>query len=305
MSLHKSFLYCNNCSNYTTYGNTQTNDWDGEKCSTYCVICKKNVKQYKCGLYERKKYKKCFIKEFIDCTRKRCVPVECLPRERLDPLKCGCTYPLTLVSVRDPTTDIYLNGPDRVILKDWKDTIVDVLDSFNNASGIYTTPNVENSLDIHVTAKITFRTTVPLHLEPTFSTLSDNKVSISAVNEKGTTDDDIPRFILFDPDTNEIYDSSPMPVLEVVINVPLATDQVPEEVLIRTILKTGEVTLNTIIPRNTLKRLAIAWDRNNATIIPEGNFPNDRKIIDTSPARNATTLVIKADRTTPTTLFTV
>ena len=220
-----------------------------------------------------------------------CPPRPCPPKPCLPCPKQSCTLADTLISVRDPTSDVYANSPPNVDLTGWTDLIIDAKDSFENESGTYT---VRCSGDYEISLVVNYRTAFPILLD----VVPPDGARIGEPDNNPLTR--VPRVELYDVFTDKPLIASQFPVVHIIAfcQSPI-TSEPPCEIEVRALLEAGQVIINTVVPLVCGQRIRFRVVQNGIefpVILP---IPISTPVIDLSPPANTTTLSIKKLRDAP------
>ena len=286
MGSRKCFVYCNDCAGYVVHDNTEPKQWEGKKsesCSIYCNKCKHIITHPKsrednddCSFVKKSEY--CDDDDHHD--------------DHDDNSKEKCTLAETLVSVRDPTSDIFVTSPQTVDLTGWSDLVIDAKDSFDNESGIYT---ALCDGDYEISLVVNYRTAFPITLDTPLD------VGPSSVDEP---DNDpfnrVPRIELYDVCTCRVIVASQFPTVHSIVTCPCPiTGEAPVEIELRSILGAGEVIINTVVPLEACQRIRFRVVLNGLEFPVPSPIPPNFPAISLSAPGSSTTASFKKLRDTP------
>ncbi|AEQ33341.1 hypothetical protein [Acanthamoeba polyphaga mimivirus] len=202
----------------------------------------------------------------------------------------------TLISVINPTNSIleipieFTNtfaaraiGVQQVIgntvnISGWSDTLPDILDAFDNTTGIYTAP--ENG-DYEFNLILNFKTSVPL-----------------TVNDAGTN---IPIVEIYDVASGSTLagGSILLPTSNIQITIPpIASGELPIEIEATNVLGSGQVVLTAIIPLVAGQQVRVRANSNGMVYNPIQEII-EPAFIDFNPNNSASRLTIQKVRNTP------
>lgn len=279
MSSRKCFVYCNECAGYIIHDSEESHDHSdvgSDSCSIYCNKCKHVVTHAK---FNGHKFEHCLVNNKHD--------------DHHDDCEEDCDLETTLISVRDPTSNIYINSPPVVNLTGWTDQVCDVLDSFDNESGVYVAPCAG---DYEVSLVVNFRTAFPISLDT--PPLDVNPTSVYEPDNDPFSR--VPRIELYDVCTGDPILGSQVPVVHSIIIIPSPiTGDPPIEVEIRSLLGAGQVVINGVVPLCQCQQVGIRFVLNGLEFPIPPPIPVSIPAIDLSPPGSSTTLSIKKLRDIP------
>ncbi|BCS83444.1 hypothetical protein QLL95_gp0679 [Cotonvirus japonicus] len=236
------------------------------------------------------KHKKCHCVPEVQRHHNNCSQID-------DPCNRNRNLQLTYVSVINPTTVLPIPNSDingvfaqqavnavtNVLnLTGWSDTTADILDSFNNATGVYTAPS---SGDYLFDLDLAVRTSTSLNVDPE---LTD--VPFVELVDVATGDRLIGGFVNF-------------PVTSTNITIPpIASGELPIEINITTLLAIGQANLNTIVSLTAGQQVVFRVSSNGLTYTPSGLIPPVSASISFAPG---SFLTIQKLRNTPTITYTL
>lgn len=228
-------------------------------------------------------------------TRSCCEPcrVNCCKEQAACKKRCPSeTFPRTDISVKNPTS--VLEIPEEVTtrqlaplaftgvavdLAGWTDIIIDVLDSFDNATGTYTAPEAG---DYEVSLIVNYRTSVPLPVNVILNNIPT--IQIYDVN---------------DPDERILASIFPT-FNDVVVVPPPTTGDPPVEVPVTVINYQSQIIIDAIIPLNFGQQIRARAVTNGLTYNPPMVIPPPPPAeIIFDPEGVDTTFSIKKVRNTP------
>lgn len=226
------------------------------------------------------------------CSPKPCLPTPCLPRP-CPPKPCPktCSLAETLISVRDPTTDIFANSAQNIDLTGWTDLIIDARDTFDNETGTYT---VRCPGDFEVSLVVNYRTAFPLILD----------VAPQDGSRIGEPDNNpltrVPRIELYDVATDRALIASQFPVVHILCFIPSPiTDDPAIEIDCRAVLEAGQVIINAVLPLVCGQRLRFRVVQNGLDYPVPLPVPISTPVIDLSAPGSTTTASFKKLRDPP------
>lgn len=329
MSSRKCFVYCNDCNGYITHDNTEHKPWNGKSCdkrSVYCGSCKTVVDYNKHDYQNDKKccdennYYQNIVKNNYDDDHHndkhndnhhdnhrdnhyenrfkckpilKCKPIKCRPvcHQPCPPIHENCGLAETLISVRDPTTDIFATSPQFVDLTGWTDNVIDARDSFDNFTGTYT---ARCAGDYEVDLVLNYRTSFPVTVDTGFL----GGAGITAVNQPDPTA--IPRIELYDVATGRVLAASQFPTDDVIIPVPApSTGEPPIDIEVKTIVGAAAVVIDVVVPLVAGQRIRLRFNYNGLILPVPLPVPISTPVFDLSAPGSSTDLSIKKIRNTP------
>lgn len=226
----------------------------------------------------------------VKCRKIKCKPV-CKPVCR--PICCE-TAAESLISVRDPTTDIFATSPPLVDLIGWTDLIIDARDSFDNLTGTYT---AHCAGDYEIETVINYRTAFPIVL--------DTGVMAASVLEPDTSG--IPKIELYDVATGRVLAATQFPVTDIIVPIPCcsSSSEPPIEIEIKTIVAAAFIVIDVVLSLLAGQRIRLRYNSNGLILPLPLPIPIGTPVIDLSPPGTSTTLSIKKLRNSPVVTITV
>jgi len=272
----RCFTYCNDCPN------GQKSQWkivdaDSHDAELYamkkvpCVPCQPKVHE------EQKQH----CPEKPPCKQQN----RCCKGEKGDKGDRGSNFACNLVSVKDPQTVLVIPEPpspippvtESVTLTGWTDIVPDALNSFDNATGIFTAPE---DGDYKVDLVVNYQASEAIAVNPNLS--------------------DVPTVEIYDVDTNTRILGSVFPTTTVVIQIPPpSSGEPPIDIVYASIMGKSQIIISAIIPLRAGQRIA-ARALTNGLVFSSGLLPPVSATIDFSPPGADTTFTIYKIRNSPT-----
>ena len=287
MGSRKCFVYCNDCAGFVIHDNTEPKQWEGKKsesCTIYCNKCrhilvhpKSDGRSNECCFAEKNKYdndENSVSKEKGKCKDNKCNLAD------------------TLVSIRDPTSNIFVTSTEFINLVGWSDLVVDVNNSFDNKNGIYT---VLCDGDYEVSLVVNYSTAFPITLDtpPYTKSYDGNEIDNSFFNR-------VPHIELYDVCTGKVLLASQFPVVHSIITCPCPiTGEPPVEIELRSLLGSGAVIINGVLSLQKCQKLRFRAVLNGLEFPVPAPIPPNIPAISLSAPDSSTTASFKKLRDTP------